>query len=149
MRRGLARWWPCALPVLLGALLGGGYALLAEREYAASGYVVVRAVGETDPAVAVGFAQSYGRMATSEAVLDAARAEAGGSADELRGRVRAATSPDAPVIEITGRAPRAEAAAGAANAVARALIGKYAGDVVEVQAPSGPREYEILEVRYI
>ena len=33
--------------------------------------------------------------------------------------------------------------------IARALIGKYAGDVVEVQAPSGVREYEVLEVRYI
>jgi len=33
--------------------------------------------------------------------------------------------------------------------IARALIGKYAGDGVEVQAPSGPREYEILEVLYI
>lgn len=33
--------------------------------------------------------------------------------------------------------------------IARALIGKYAGDVVEVNAPSGIREYEILEVRYI
>jgi transcription elongation factor GreA len=33
--------------------------------------------------------------------------------------------------------------------IARALIGKYAGDVVEVQAPSGPRESEILEVRYV
>ena len=33
--------------------------------------------------------------------------------------------------------------------IARALIGKYAGDVVEVQAPSGPGEYEILEVLYI
>jgi transcription elongation factor GreA len=33
--------------------------------------------------------------------------------------------------------------------IARALIGKYAGDVVEVQAPSGPREYEVLEVRYV
>ena len=33
--------------------------------------------------------------------------------------------------------------------IARALIGKHAGDVVEVQAPSGPREYEILEVRYV
>jgi len=33
--------------------------------------------------------------------------------------------------------------------IARALIGKFAGDVVEVQAPSGPREYEVLEVRYI
>src|SRR5450830_602698 len=33
--------------------------------------------------------------------------------------------------------------------ISRALIGKSAGDVVEVQAPSGPREYEILEVRYV
>jgi transcription elongation factor GreA len=33
--------------------------------------------------------------------------------------------------------------------IARALIGKYAGDVVEVKAPSGVREYEVLEVRYV
>jgi transcription elongation factor GreA len=32
--------------------------------------------------------------------------------------------------------------------VARALIGKYAGDVAEVQTPGGRREYEILDVRY-
>ena len=32
--------------------------------------------------------------------------------------------------------------------VARAMIGKYAGDVVEVQTPGGIREYEILDVRY-
>ncbi len=32
---------------------------------------------------------------------------------------------------------------------ARALIGKYAGDVVEVLAPGGVREYEILDVKYI
>ena len=33
--------------------------------------------------------------------------------------------------------------------VARALIGKYAGDVAEVQAPNGLREYEIIEVTYV
>ena len=33
--------------------------------------------------------------------------------------------------------------------IARALIGKYSGDVAEVQAPGGVREYEILDVRYI
>jgi transcription elongation factor GreA len=32
--------------------------------------------------------------------------------------------------------------------IARALIGKYAGDVAQVQAPGGVREYEVLEVRY-
>ncbi|GAB4177978.1 MAG: transcription elongation factor GreA [Rhodocyclaceae bacterium] len=33
--------------------------------------------------------------------------------------------------------------------LARALIGKYAGDVVEVRAPGGLREYEILDVSYL
>ena len=33
--------------------------------------------------------------------------------------------------------------------LARALIGKYAGDVAEVQAPGGVREYEILDVKYV
>ena len=33
--------------------------------------------------------------------------------------------------------------------IARALIGKYAGDVTEVQAPGGVREFEILDVRYV
>jgi transcription elongation factor GreA len=33
--------------------------------------------------------------------------------------------------------------------IARALIGKSSGDVAEVQAPGGVREYEIVEVQYI
>ena len=33
--------------------------------------------------------------------------------------------------------------------IARAMVGKSAGDVIAVQAPGGTREYEILEVRYV
>ncbi len=33
--------------------------------------------------------------------------------------------------------------------IARALIGKYAGDTVDVQAPAGIRQYEVLDVQYI
>jgi transcription elongation factor GreA len=33
--------------------------------------------------------------------------------------------------------------------IARALIGKYGGDVAEVQTPGGIREYEIVNVQYI
>ena len=33
--------------------------------------------------------------------------------------------------------------------VARALIGKSSGDVAEVQAPGGVREYEVVEVQYV
>ena len=33
--------------------------------------------------------------------------------------------------------------------IARALIGKSEGDIAEVQAPGGVREYEVLVVRYV
>jgi len=35
-----------------------------------------------------------------------------------------------------------------ASPMARALIGKYAGDIAQVQAPGGIREYEIIDIRY-
>ena len=36
-----------------------------------------------------------------------------------------------------------------ASPIARSLIGKSAGDLAEVQAPGGVREYEILDVKYV
>jgi transcription elongation factor GreA len=33
--------------------------------------------------------------------------------------------------------------------IARALVGKYSGEVAEVHSPGGVREYEILDVRYV
>ena len=35
-----------------------------------------------------------------------------------------------------------------ASPMARALIGKYVGDIAQVQAPGGIREYEVIDVRY-
>lgn len=35
-----------------------------------------------------------------------------------------------------------------ASPMARALIGKYAGDIAQVQAPGGMREYEVIDVVY-
>ena len=35
-----------------------------------------------------------------------------------------------------------------ASPMARALIGKYAGDIAQVQTPGGIREFEIIDVRY-
>jgi hypothetical protein len=34
-------------------------------------------------------------------------------------------------------------------AIARALIGKYAGDVADVLAPGGVRHYEVVDVHYL
>ncbi|GAA3372614.1 hypothetical protein GCM10020367_28220 [Streptomyces sannanensis] len=107
----LPLWWPLPTLALAGLLAGGSYGLLTAAQYAATSYVVVIPTERSDPGTALGFAQAYGRMATQIA---------GRKGDP---RVRASTSPDAPMIEITATAARPGAAAELANDVARALTG--------------------------
>jgi transcription elongation factor GreA len=54
------------------------------------------------------------------------------------------------VVQIVGddEADIKESKISVGSPVARALIGKSAGDVAEVQTPGGVKVYEILEVRY-
>ncbi|WP_328687755.1 hypothetical protein OG879_13670 [Streptomyces caniferus] len=128
--RRLPRWWPLPLCALLGAAGGAGWGLLQPPEYAATGYVLVVPAKGSDPASALGFAQAYGRVATSGAVLAAAHRASHVPLGALRGGIRTTTSPDAPMIEITGTARSARASADLANAVARSLTrtGNEAGD---------------------
>ncbi|MEU3960772.1 hypothetical protein AB0F42_13245 [Streptomyces buecherae] len=120
-RSRLPGWWPVALGAALGLAGGGTYGALATPEYTATSYVVAVAKDGTDPATALGFAQAYGRITTGGAVLSAAQRTTGTPVDDLRASVRTATSPDAPMIEVTGADARAGRAAATANAVARAL----------------------------
>lgn len=117
----LPAWWPLATLAALGALGGAAYGRLAPPEYTATGYVVAVPVGSADPGTALGFAQAFGRVATGNGVLGQARADTKDSVAELRDSVRAVTSPDAPMVEITGTDRRPRQAAEKANAVARAL----------------------------
>ncbi|QKW54897.1 lipopolysaccharide biosynthesis protein [Streptomyces buecherae] len=121
VRSRLPGWWPVALGAALGLAGGGTYGALATPEYTATSYVVAVAKDGTDPATALGFAQAYGRITTGGAVLGAAQRTTGTPVDDLRASVRTATSPDAPMIEVTGADARAGRAAATANAVARAL----------------------------
>ncbi|MCE1183508.1 MAG: transcription elongation factor GreA [Rhodocyclales bacterium] len=59
-------------------------------------------------------------------------------------------SGDAVVYQIVGEdeADIKAAKISVSSPMARALIGKYAGDIAQVQAPGGVREYEIIDVRY-
>ncbi|WP_235023988.1 lipopolysaccharide biosynthesis protein [Streptomyces sp. WAC05374] len=123
LRRTRRRWLVPAA-ALLGVLTGGAYGLLATPEYAATSYVIVVPSAKSDPAGAMGLAQAYGRVATDIAVVGDAPVAAGVPASTLRASVRAVTSPDAPMIAITARAPEAAAAAGMADSVARALVQK-------------------------
>lgn len=117
----LPTWWPFAALAVIGALGGAAYGRLAPPEYTATSYVVAVPVGSADPGTALGFAQAFGRVATGTAVLGQARAAAKDSVAELRDSVRAVTSPDAPMVEITGTDSRPGHAAEKANAVAGAL----------------------------
>ncbi|GAA2097141.1 hypothetical protein GCM10009759_27010 [Kitasatospora saccharophila] len=116
------RWWPLAVAVPLGAVAGAGYAAVSHPSYAASSYVVVVPNNPGENSTAVNFAQAYGRLTGQPQVLIGAAAETGHSVTELAGLVRGTTSPDAPVIEITGTGVRGAEAVKNADAVAKSLI---------------------------
>ncbi|MFI6287043.1 lipopolysaccharide biosynthesis protein [Streptomyces sp. NPDC051018] len=122
LTRAVPRWWPLPVGALAGALCGGVYGDLAPPQYAATSYVVAVPGKDAQPGAAVGFAQAYGRIATSDSTIAYARVAAGMPADRLRSRVRTETSPDSPMIAITGTSKRAGEAADIANAVADAVF---------------------------
>ncbi|GFJ87237.1 lipopolysaccharide biosynthesis protein [Phytohabitans rumicis] len=107
------------LLALLGAAAGGVYCAVKEPSYRAESHVVF--TGERGESLAaVSFAQAYGRIAAGAQVTDKA-AKTLGSRDGLSD-VKATTSPDAPVVEITATGADAERTAAVANAVADALV---------------------------
>ncbi|MEU8462413.1 lipopolysaccharide biosynthesis protein [Streptomyces sp. NPDC029003] len=114
-------WWPLPACALLGLAAGGAYGVLKAPEYAATSYVVAVPNETTEPATALGFAQAYGRIATSSSTLAYAQPRAGIDARRLRTQVRTETSPDSPMIAVTGTSRTPSEAADIANAVADAL----------------------------
>ncbi|TVL90662.1 lipopolysaccharide biosynthesis protein [Streptomyces sp. SAJ15] len=117
-------WLILLLCTALGGAGGAAYGWLTPAQYSATGYVVVVPGMDSEPATALGFAQAYGRIGTGGAVLLQAQRLTGRPAAELRDKVRTSTSPDSPLIEITGTDSRPARAAAVANAVARALTRK-------------------------
>ncbi|WP_217223305.1 lipopolysaccharide biosynthesis protein [Streptomyces anulatus] len=125
LRTALARlphWWPLPVSVLIGTASGLSYSALAADRYEATSYAMAVAEGETDPSAALGYAQSYGRLTTSDATLSYAQGAAGEPVRELRSHVRSETSPDSPMIAVTGTSEDRRKAADIANAVIEAVI---------------------------
>jgi capsular polysaccharide biosynthesis protein len=118
------RWWLPGVLAVLGALVALLYALLSSPVYTATAHVIVVADADGDSAAAVNYAQAYARVATQGQVVDAAVARGKGAAtrDDLQGNVSVASSPDAPVVEITGTASSPTRAAELANLVAGGLV---------------------------
>jgi capsular polysaccharide biosynthesis protein len=119
----LRRWRLAGLLTVLGAVAGLGYTLVSQPVYAAKAYVAVVAQNPSDT-TAVSYAQAYARIAGQGEALSVAASASNGavSVSELRHYVRASSSPDAPVIEVTGTAGSASRAADLANLMARGLV---------------------------
>ncbi|MGW7195151.1 lipopolysaccharide biosynthesis protein [Streptomyces chryseus] len=118
----LPAWWPVPVCALLGTLCGVSYGVLKTPEYTATSYVVAVPAKGTEPGAALGYAQAYGRITTSDSTLAYARVAAGVPPEALRSQVSTETSPDSPMIAITGTATKPAAAADIANAVAEAVF---------------------------
>jgi capsular polysaccharide biosynthesis protein len=122
LMRLMRRWWLVGGLTVVGALVGLGYGLLRPPVYSAKAYVVVVAQNSGD-GTAVSYAQAYARIAGQGDVLAAASGSNGTTSPaELRRAVRASSSPDAPIVEITGSGRSASHAADLANLVAAGLI---------------------------
>ncbi|RUP66367.1 hypothetical protein SSPNP10_20260 [Streptomyces sp. NP10] len=118
----LPHWWPLPVSVLIGTASGLSYGAFATPQYEATSYAMAVAEGETDPTAALGYAQSYGRLTTSDATLSYAQGAAGEPVRELRSHVTSETSPDSPMISVTGTSSDRHKAADIANAVIEAVI---------------------------
>ncbi|MCI4042102.1 lipopolysaccharide biosynthesis protein [Streptomyces sp. TRM75563] len=118
----LPHWWPLPVCVLIGTASGLSYGAFAAPQYEATSYAMAVAEGETDPSAALGYAQSYGRLTTSDATLSYAQGAAGEPVRELRSHVTSETSPDSPMIAVTGTSEDRHRAADIANAVIEAVI---------------------------
>ncbi len=127
LRRLVRRFGLLLLLTLIGGLAGAAYGALKTPTYTAKAYVVAVSTGsQGDPISALNFAQAYGRVATSDPVLAKAGVLLGADRSGLR-RATAATSPDAPVIEITATGAGAAHTAAVANSIANALV-EYGGN---------------------
>ena len=121
-RRRVPAWWPVVVCALAGALAGAAYGLLKAPEYTATSYVMVTSDDSSGGSATLGYAQAYGRIATGGAVLNRARTSSI-PVSALESGVEVVTSPDAPMIEITGTSGAPRRAADMANRVAKALTG--------------------------
>ncbi|MFD3518242.1 lipopolysaccharide biosynthesis protein [Streptomyces sp. NPDC058657] len=125
--RPLPTWWPVPVCALLGAVCAGTYGMLQEPEYRSTGYVIASPLKDTPPDSALGYAQAYGRITASDSTLAYASVTAGVPAASLRTQVQTETSPDSPMIAITGTSAVPVEAADISNAVADALLTRSNG----------------------
>jgi len=125
MRALVSRSWLIGTLVVLGGAAGYAYGTLTPATYTANAYLVVvplataGANGTTPDAQ--GFATAFTRIAGQPQIQAQAATDAGVSLNTMISGTTAATSPDAPVISISGVSTNPATAAAEANGLAKAI----------------------------
>jgi capsular polysaccharide biosynthesis protein len=118
----LRRWVVLALTVVLGGAAGVLWAKVTPPTYTASAVLVATTVQATGDNRQNSFAQAFARLVGQPDISTAAAENIRLPAEQARTAVQATTSPDTPLIELTGTADTPEKAAGLVNAVATAVV---------------------------
>ncbi|QXJ22676.1 hypothetical protein AGRA3207_003719 [Actinomadura graeca] len=122
----LTRRYGLAVAFLLAGVLGGlGYSLFTPPTYTATAFVLVVDQGQNGGAgpQAVSFAQAYGRLAPLPETLRHSSIRLPKVASgATREHIQASTSPDTPLVRLTGSGRSGADAAAFANAAADALV---------------------------
>lgn len=125
MRALASRGWLIGALVVLGGGAGYAYGTVTPASYSANAYLVVVPLsvsGSTGTAPdAQGFATAYTRIAGQPQIQAQAATDAGVPLQTMIKDSTASTSPDAPVIDITGSSTNPTTAAAVANGLAKAI----------------------------
>ncbi|MGI5171307.1 hypothetical protein ACQEU3_43850 [Spirillospora sp. CA-253888] len=109
--------------IAAGLLSGLGYGLLKPPSYSATAHVIVVAQDTDAGPAATSLAQAYGRLVPLPGTLAWASPTLPESVvNDARPHIQASTSPETPLIRITGKARSAAKAAKYANAAAGAMV---------------------------
>ncbi|MBN9737920.1 MULTISPECIES: Wzz/FepE/Etk N-terminal domain-containing protein [unclassified Pseudonocardia] len=144
-----ARWLLVVLLVLLGAGAGLLYTYLTPPTYRSSALVVATELQPGGDRRDVSFGQAYGRLIDQQGILTSAAEAAGTTVEEARNSLASSTSPESPMIEITGTGATPVAAADMVNAAAAAIVdtaGTRLGDTgvrLLVLSPGVPPDQQI------
>jgi capsular polysaccharide biosynthesis protein len=118
----LRRWVVLALTVVLGGAAGVLWAKVTPPTYTASAVLVATTIEATGDNRQNSFAQAFARLVGQPDISTAAADNVRLPAEQVRTAVQATTSPDTPLIELTGAADTPAKAAGVVNAVATAVV---------------------------
>jgi uncharacterized protein involved in exopolysaccharide biosynthesis len=126
--RTLRRWLTVVASILVGGVLGVLVHALMPTDYSTSAYVVVTpTAAHPDSSAALRYTPALGRLVADPVTLLGASRPSGIAAGNLAQIVRARTSPDAPLIEVTATSSSPELSARAANGVAAFFVSSLNG----------------------